>query len=159
MKNLNQLNTRKEILDLREWWEQIEQKDIEKIINNKDKWSYWWFNEDKTWVSTIKKWKVSNYRVNEIEILLNETSEKVSEIQQETKSEILTDLFLSPENRVKNTAAAYQRARYSDQRTFWFISAGNNKAIIVLDFSKWGSPKRTVYPLSKYNIKMKPVKI
>jgi hypothetical protein len=39
------------------------------------------------------------------------------------------------------------------------VSAWRNKAIIMLDFSKWDKPKRTVYPLSKYNIKMKPVNV
>jgi RPA family protein len=67
--------------------------------------------------------KLSHYKVDEIEVLFNQTPEKVSEVEQETKSEVLTDLFLSPENRVKDTAAAYQKAKYSDKTTFWFVSA------------------------------------
>jgi hypothetical protein len=42
---------------------------------------------------------------------------------------------------------------------FWFISKGKDKAVIVLDFSEWKKPKRTIYPLDKYNLKMKPVKV
>ena len=78
MEESRQLNIAKKTLDLRGWWKQIEQKDIEKIINKKDKWNYWWFNKDKTWLSTMENWKVSNYKVNEIEILLNEKYEKNS---------------------------------------------------------------------------------
>ena len=146
-------------LDLRKWWIQIKKQDVEQIVNNKDKWKYWWFRDNKHEITTLENGKLSHYKVDEIEVLFNQTPEKVSEVEQETKSEVLTDLFLSPENRVKDTAAAYQKAKYSDKTTFWFVSAWRNKAIIMLDFSKWDKPKRTVYPLSKYNIKMKPVKV
>lgn len=159
MEKSRQLNITKKTLDLREWWKQIEQKDIERIINKKDKWNYWWFNKDKTWITTMKNWKVSNYKVNEVEILFNEKNEKVPEVTQETKSEVLMDLFLTPDNQVKCTAEAYEKARFSNKTMFWFISKGKDKAVIVLDFSEWKKPKRTIYPLDKYNLKMKPVKV
>ena len=146
-------------LDLRNWWKQIEQKDVEKIINSNDMWQYRWFSKDKKWINTIKNWKINHYNTEEIEIFFNKSQEKIEDTIQETKSEILTDLFLSPANRVKDTADAYQQAKYSDKTKFWFVSKWLNKAVIVLDFSKWDKPKRTVYPFTKYNIKMRPVNI
>ena len=159
MENIKETNSQTKTLDLREWWKQIGQKDIEKIINRKDKWSYWWFNKDKTWISTMENWKISNYKADEIEILLDEKGEKASGIRQETKSDVLMDLFLTPDNQVKCTADAYEKAKFSNKTTFWFISKGKNKAVVVLDFSEWKKPKRKVYPLDKYNLKMKPVKV
>lgn len=159
MKNINQLNTAKKALDLREWWKQIDKKDAEHIINNKDMWNYWRFNEDKTRVTTLKGWNVVNYKFNETEIIFSENRGKNWDIKHEIKSEVLTDLFLSPDCKVGSTAEAYERARLSDKKVFWFISKGWWKAVIVLDFSQWKKPKRTVYPLDKYNLKMKIVKI
>ena len=146
-------------LDLREWWKQIWINDIEKIINNKDMWKYRWFSKDKKWVNTIENWKINHYNTEETEIIFSESPEKIEDTKQKTKSEVLTDLFLSPANKVKDNADAYRQARYSDQTTFWFVSKWANKSIIVLDFSGWNKPKRIVYPLNKYNIKMKPVDI
>ena len=91
---------------------------------------------------------------------MSEEPEKASDIKQETKSEVLMDLLLSPENKVKDTKDAYERAKRSDKTTFWFISKDKkNKAVIVLDFSKWSTPKRTVYPLKEYDLKMEAVKV
>lgn len=160
MENINQLlYGNKIILDLRDWWKQIEQKNVEHLINKKDKWNYWWFSEDKKRITTLKDWKINNYKIDKTDILLDEKTEKVDEVKQETKSEVLMDLFLSPDNQVKCTADAYERARCSNKTTFWFISKGKNKAVIVLDFSEWNKPKRTIYPLDKYNLKMKAIKI
>ena len=159
MKDVSLLDNHKVVLHLREWREQIEQNDVEKIINKKDKWSYWRFNKDKTWITTMKNWKFSNYRVNEIEILLDEKHSKISEARQEAKSEVLMDLLLSPDNQVKCTADAYEKAKWSDKTKFWFISKWKRKAVIVLDFSKWKKPKITSYPLDKYNLKMKTVEV
>jgi len=165
MENIKQLDNTNKVLDLREWWKEIEEKDVEKIINKKDKWNYWWFNEDKKQISTLEGWKITSYKTDETEILFKisfmKDSDKISNINQETKSDVLMDLFLSPENRVKDTAEAYEKSRYSNKiPIFWFISKWKwNKAVIVLDFSEWKKPKRTVYPLNKYNLKMKAVKI
>ena len=156
MENPSQLNTPKTVLDLREWWKQIKQSDIEKIINKKDKWNYWRFSEDKKRITTLKGWKVDNHKANEIEVLFVENTEKINDIKQETKSEILMDLFLTPDNQVKCKADAYKKAKFSNKTTFWFIS---NKAVIVMNFSQWKKPKETEYPLDKYRLKMKPVKV
>ena len=159
MDNLSQLNTPKKVLDLREWWNQIKQSDVVKIMNKKDKWNYWRFSEDKKRITTLKGWKVDNYKTNETEVLFDEKDEKIGDIKQETKSEVLMDLFLTPNNQVKCAADAYEKARLSNKTTFWFISKGKNKAVIVLDFSEWKKPKITKYPLDKYRLKIKPVKV
>ena len=161
MKKITQPNTTKKALDLRKWWLQIEKKDVENIINSKDKWCYWWFSEDKKFVTTIKNWKITNYKVWEVEILSSGKPKTniILRIKQKNKSELLTDLFLSPENRVGCSADAYEKAKSSDKTKFWFISKWKNKAVIVLDFSKWKKPKITSYPLDKYNIKMKAVEV
>ena len=151
----------KNSLDLRTWWKQIEKDEIETIMNSKDNWSYWWFNEDKTWITTLKSWKITNYKVNETEILVDETCKIPSNFGEKTKSEVLIDLFLSPENKVKDARDAYEKARYSNKEipVFWFTSKWKDPAVIVLDFSQWKKPKITSYPLDKYNLKMKVVKI
>jgi len=159
MENPSQLNTPKKVLDLREWWKQIKQSDVEKIMNKKDKWNYWRFSEDKKRITTLKGWKVDNHKVNETEVLFVENTEKINDIKQETKSEILMDLFLTPDNQVKCTADAYEKAKFSNKTKFWFISKGINKAVIVMDFSQWGKPRVTKYPLDKYRLKMKPVNV
>lgn len=159
MDNLSQLNTPKKVLDLREWWNQIKQSDVVKIMNKKDKWNYWRFSEDKKRITTLKGWKVDNYKTSETEVLFDEKDEKIGDIKQETKSEVLMDLFLTPNNQVKCTADAYEKARLSNKTTFWFISKGKNKSVIVLDFSEWKKPKITKYPLDKYRLKIKPVKV
>ena len=124
-------------------------------------WNYWWFNEDKTWITTLKNWEITHYRTNETEILLDKKDENSSDVKQEIKSEVLMDLFLNPENKVENTREAFEKAKYSNKTPiFWFVSKWKaKKAVIVLDFSKWKEPKETVYPLDKYNLKMKAVKI
>jgi hypothetical protein len=159
MKNINQLKDNKKLLDLREWWKQINQKDVEHIMNKKDKWNYWWFSEDKKRITTLRGWKVDNYKANETEILFIEKTEKIDNIDQETKSEILMDLLLSPDNQVKCTADAYEKARFSNKTTFWFITKWQKKAVVVMDFSQWKKTKVTKYPLDKYRLKMKPVKV
>lgn len=159
MENIGQLDTIKKTLDLREWRKHIDKKDAEYIINNEDKWNYWWFNEGKTRITTLKEWKLTNYKTSETEILYVKTSDKNCDIEQKVKSEVLTDLFLSPDCKVRNTAEAYEKAKYSDKSIFWFISKGKWDSVIVLDFSQWKKPKRTVYPLNKYNLKMKVIKI
>lgn len=162
MGNLDRrLDTNKKILDLREGWIQIKQEDVEEIINNKDKWNYWRFNEDKTRITTLKSCNITNYEVNGTEILFGEISETPSDLEQNTKSKILMDLFLSPENKVRDTRDAYEKAKYSNKKTpvFWFISKWEDKAVIVLDFSQWKEPKITSYPLDKYMLKMKVVNI
>ena len=162
MGNLDRrLDTNKKILDLREGWIQIKQEDVEEIINNKDKWNYWRFNEDKTRITTLKSCNITNYEVNGTEILFGEISETPSDLKQNAKSKILMDLFLSPENKVRDTRDAYEKAKYSNKKTpvFWFISKWEDKAVIVLDFSQWKEPKITSYPLDKYMLKMKVVNI
>ena len=159
MKNINQLKDNKKLLDLREWWKQINQKDVEHIMNKKDKWNYWWFSEDKKRITTLRGWKVDNYKANETEILFIEKTEKIDNIDQETKSEILMDLLLSPDNQVKCTADAYEKARFSNKTTFWFITKWQKKAVVVMNFSQWKKPKVTKYPLDKYRLKIKPVKV
>ena len=160
MVNIEHAN-KKISLDLRWCRKEINQKAVEHIINSKDMWNYWWFNEDKKWITTLKNWKITHYRTNEIDILLDEKDEDSGNVTQETKSEVLIDLFLSPENKVRNTMEAFEKAKYSNKTPiFWFISKWKaRKAVIVLDFSKWKKPKETVYPLDKYNLKMKAVKI
>ena len=159
MGDTEKINNIKTTLDLREWRKQINKKDVESIINKKDKWNYWWFSEDKKFVTTIENWKITNYKVDETNILFIEKAKKIPDIKEEKKDEVLMDLFLSPDCKVNNTLDAYNKAKWSDKTTFWFISKGKNRAVIVLDFSKWKKPIITSYPLDRYNLQMKAVKI
>ena len=161
MENINQINSSKKTLDFRNWWKQITKASLEYIIDSKAKWNYWLFNEDKTRITTIENWKISNYKTSETEILLNEETKKFLNIKEGTESEALTDLFLSPETKVKDTSEAYEKAKYSNKTPiFWFITKGDhNKAVVVLDFSQWKKPKIKKYSLDKYNLKMKAIKI
>jgi len=149
----------KEVLDLRWWWTQIDKKDVERIIRKKDKWNYWWFSEDQKRITTLKGWKVDNYKASDIELLLDKEVWEVSNIKQETESKILMDLFLTPDNQVKCTADAYEKARCSNKTMFWFITKWQKKAVVVMDFSQWKKPRVTKYPLDKYRLKIKPVKV
>lgn len=81
MGSFSQLNTNKKTLDLWEWWIQIEKEDVEHIVNNKDEWNYWRFSENKERITTLKAWKVNNYKINETEILLNKNKEKAPTIK------------------------------------------------------------------------------
>jgi len=162
MGDIEKDNKRKTTLDLREWWVHIEKKDVEHIVNNKDNWNYWWFSEDKKRITTLKGWKVENYKIDETEVLSNKKTEKaptIKIIKKEAQPELLTDLFLSPNCKVRDTLEAYEKARYSDKTKFWFISKWKNKFIIVIDFSEWKKPKISRYSLNKYKIKLKPVEV
>ena len=158
MKNFESWNiTRK--LDLSEWWEQIKLSDVEFVIDNKDKWNYWWFNEDKTRLTTLKDWKISNYKVEDTEIVFDENSkEEVSHIKQDTNSKILLDLYLTPNNQVKNSREAYKKAKFLSNKTiFWFIE---NNDVKVYDFSNsLEKPEIKAYSLDEYKIKMAAVNI
>ncbi len=153
MEKSAQLNTNFKKLDLRDWWIQV--NNMEEITNIGNKWKYRWYNKDKTYITTIKNWIISNYKINETKIIFDEKIKKAENIKQKTKSETLIDLFLSPTDRAKDIVDAYEKAKQSDKSIFWFVSKWLNKAIIVLDFSGWKKPKKTVYPLNKYNIKTK----
>ena len=165
MESFSQLNTNKKTLDLREWWIQIEKEDVEHIVNNKGEWSYWRFSENKERITTLKAWKVNNYKINETEILLNKNKEKaptiktIKIVKKEKQSELLTDLLLSPNCQVRDTLDAYEKAKYSDKTKFWFISKWEDKFVIVLDFSEWKRPKISRYSLNKYKIKLKTVEV
>lgn len=159
MEKSRKLDNDKKVLDLREWWKQIDKQDVERVMSKKNRWSYWRFSKDKTWVTTLHNWKITNYKANEVEVLFVGQAKKISNVKQEAKSEVLMDLLLSPDNQVKCTADAYEKARWSDKTNFWFISKWKRKAVIVLDFSKWKKPKISSYPLDKYNLKMKAVEV
>jgi hypothetical protein len=162
MKNLESWNIITRKLDLSEWWEQIKLSDVEFVIDNKDKWNYWWFNEDKTRLTTLKDWKISNYKLEDTEIVFNEDSKvEISHIKQDTNSKILLDLYLTPDNQVKCSKEAYEKAKYFSNKTmFWFVTKWKNKAVKVYDFSdSLEKPEIKTYPLDEYKIKMTAVKI
>ena len=159
MEKFSQINTNKRLLNLRTWWIQIEKADVENIINKWDRWNYW--RCDDTYITTLQNWKLAHYKINETEVLTDEKNRRTPNIKtiKERQSELLTDLFLSPNNQVKCTSEAYEKAKYSDKTEFWFISKGKNKAVVVLDFSKWKKPKISKYPLNKYKIKLKAIEV
>ncbi len=144
------------MLDLRDWWKQISKKKVEHVINRKDMWKYWWFNEDKTIITTIEEWKITNYNVKETDIIFKKRTEITSKVTQATGPELLEDLFLDPTCEVKSALEAKDRARYSDNKKFWF-KKGN--MVTTIDYSYWDTPKIKKYPLDKYDIKQKTVEI
>ena len=90
-------------------------------------------------------------------------------VEEQAGSELLQDLLLSPSDEIDYAQQALYRAKYDGQMISWLKpkGKGGNKidTIIVLDYTgvdltkKNPIPKRTVYPLNKYNLKKKTVKI
>lgn len=158
MRNSNKIDTLNTtpFLDFREWWKQVSKKNVEHIINSKDMWKYWWFNEDKTIITTIKEWKITNYNVNETDIIFKKRTEITKMVTQKTWPELLEDLFLDPTCEVKDALEAKDRARYSDNKNFWF-KKGN--MVTIIDYSYWTPPKISKHQLDKCNLKKETVKI
>ena len=153
MESMQQINKSKAQLDLREWWKQIDKNDVEGVINKKVPWSFWWFSDDKSWVTTLENGVVKNYKVPESEILFPEIDEEVDQVKEEAKSDILFSLMLDPTGKVKDTRDAFEKAKWSDKKVFWFYSKWDyKKSIIVLDFSKGKKPIRKVYPLKNTKV-------
>lgn len=157
MGNINKLDTTP-LLDLREWWQHVSKKNVEHIINNKDMGSYWWFNEDKTIITTIKQWKITNYKVCETDIIFRKKTEIKSKITQAIWPELLEDLLLDPTCEVKSALEAREKVKISDNKKFWFKSK-DGKMVTTIDFSNWDKPKIRKYPLNKYDIKQKTIQI
>ena len=161
MESIQQINKAQVQLDLTEdGWKHIDKNDVESIINKKDKWSFWWFNDDKTFVVTLRNGKVDNYKVSESEILFPEIEDEVDHVKEDVKSDILFSLELDPTAEVKDTRDAFEKAKWSDKKVFWFYSKWTHrKAVVVLDFSKGKKPKVVSYPLVTTNVKKKVVKV
>lgn len=158
MKDINKPDTldTTPMLDLREWWNQVSKKNVEHIINSKDMWKYRWFNEDKTIITTIENGKVTNYNVRETDIIFKKRTEITKNVTQKTWPELLEDLFLDPTCEVKSALEAKEKAKYSDNKKFWF-KKGN--MVTIIDFSNPKKPKIEKYQLDKYNLKQKTVEI
>ena len=158
MKDINKPGTldTTPMLDLREWWNQVSKKNVEHIINSKDMWRYWWFNEDKTIITTIENWKITNYNVNETDIIFKKRTEITSKVTQATTPELLEDLFLDPTCEVKSALEAKEKAKYSDNKKFWLQK---DNTVTIIDYSYWTPPKIRRHQLDKYNLKKETVKI
>lgn len=158
MVGINKIDTLSDtpMLDLREWWKKISKKNVEHIINSKDMWKYWWFNEDKTIITTIENGKITNYEVNKTDIIFKRNTEITKKVTQTTWPELLEDLFLDPTCKVKSALEAKDRARYSDNKKFW-LQKGN--IVTIIDYSYWDKPRIKHYSLDKYNPQKKIVEI
>lgn len=157
-KKINNSNIIKEKLDLTNWWQEITIDEVENIINKKDKWAYYRLTKDGKWISTIKDLKVTNHRTWEVDIQYPENRE-IPKLKEEIKTEILTILELDPTRQAKGSMDAYERAKWSDEKVFWFYTKWKNKAIMIVDYTDIKHPKRKSYPLDKYQVKYKTIKI
>jgi hypothetical protein len=70
--------------------------------------------------------------VKETDIIFKKRTEITSKVTQATGPELLEDLFLDPTCEVKSALEAKDRARYSDNKKFWF-KKGN--MVTTIDYS------------------------
>lgn len=160
MESIKQRNRVKKNLDLSEWWEKVSNAaEAQDRILKWEKWSFYWHDESKQWIITLKDGMFVPYKVSETVITLP-SSDKV---RKGTSGRLVNTLKkkrikLNVRNRVKDSAEAFQRAKNWEKEEFWYVSE-NWKLVRTLDFSKWEKPRMTEYPRKDIEIAYETVEL
>ena len=144
-------------LDLREWWEKVEDaNEAQRKILAWDKGEFWWYDETKKHVITLKKWKMTPYKLADTILLLPTATDKRLGAIKKTAEDLDIVLRLDFKNRVKNRNEAAERAEHWEKSIFWLITP-DKKTIATLDFSKGSRPIMVEYPRDKTNVRYRAV--
>ena len=157
---IEQRNTMRSRLDLREWWERCD--DAIEAQDRMLRWEKWPFyryndNESREYIITLKDWVYMPYKLSETTLLLPLESDA---IRWKAKGEIALNnlkrykykVKLDVRNRVKNAAEAREKAEAWEHKKFWFLSE-DKVTLAILDFSKWiDKPRMEEYPFKETKI-------
>lgn len=140
-------------LDLREWWEKVEDaNEAQRKLLAWDKGDFWWYDKTKEHVITLKHWKMTPYKLANTILLLPTSVDKRLGAIKKTAEDLDIVLRLDFKNKVENWNDASERAELWEKSVFWLITP-DKKTIATLDFSKGGRPIITEYPRDKTNVR------
>lgn len=154
MTKINQRNAMESKLDLREWWEMLkDSNEAESRVLSWEKWPFYWYDESKQWIITLQNGLYLPYKVSETHVILPLEAES---IKKNTWKILLNSLKkykikLNYTYKVKDSAEAFTRVKTWEKAKFWFISE-DKSTIRVLDFTKWGKPEMSDYPVKETKI-------
>ena len=140
-------------LDLREGWEKV--YDANEAQNKFIKWEsgpFWWYDESKKYIITLKNWKMASYNVDKtILVLPNNINTRIGAVRR-TIHDLNMILRLDLKNRVNNRDEAEERFQNWEKEIFWLITP-DNKTIATLDFSKGDKPIIAEYPKDRTSVR------
>lgn len=146
-------------LDLREWWWELvdDISNVEEIINNHKKWSFYWFRTDKDgkeWIVTLKDWKSDQYKLSETDIFypLNTLEQQWIQISRRLSDTLGKNrIELDDTYKVHNIFEAMNRGKAWENEKFWFYNPEKTK-IIIVDFTNWKKPRISDYKTEETEI-------
>ena len=146
-------------LDLRDWWEKVwDANEAQSKFIDWDRGPFWWYDETKQHIITLKNWKMASYKVADTILVLPSSTDKRLWAIRKTTADLNIILRLNYKNRVKNREEAEERFSQWEKEVFWMITA-DRKTIATLDFVSWKKPIITEYPKDKTNIRFQAIAI
>ena len=140
-------------LDLREGWEKVyDANEAQKKFIAWDRGPFWWYDETKKYIITLKNWKMASYNTeNTVLVLPDNVNKKIGAVRK-TIADLNMVLRLNYSNRVENREEAEERFNNWEKEIFWFITA-DKKTIATLDFSRGGKPVIAEYPKDRTSVR------
>lgn len=146
-------------LNLSEGWERTnDANEAQRKLLAWDKGPFWWYDETKEYIITLKNWKFVPYKLSNTVVILPTTADKKISAIRKTVNDLNFILKLNYKNRVKNWAEAQARAEAWEKEIFWLITE-DKKTIATLDYTKWDKPIIADYPRDKTNVRYQRVAI
>lgn len=154
MKNIEQKNV-KLTFDLREWWEEVkDSNEAQARILRWEEWPFYWYDESREWICTLQNGMLTPIDLSKTKVMLPNRSKKASKNIQKRVLDTLKKKYkikLNINNRVKDSAAAYNRVKAWEKEVFWFVSE-DKSTIRVLDFTQSEKPSMFDLPIKETKI-------
>lgn len=140
-------------LDLREGWEKVnDANEALKTLIRWDRGPFWWYDESKQYIVTLKDWKIASYNLsNVITVLPQNVSKRIWAVRK-TASDLNIILRLNVNNKVQSWEEAEERYNNGEDGVFWLVTP-DNSTIATLDFSKGDKPIIAEYPKDRTSIR------
>ena len=140
-------------LDLREGWEKVyDANEAQKKFIKWDRGPFWWYDESKQYVVTLKDWKIAPYNLSNTVLVLPQNVSKRIWTVRKTASDLNIILRLNISNKVQNWEEAEERYNNWEDGVFWLVTP-DNSTIATLDFSKGDKPIISEYPKNRTNVR------
>ena len=144
-------------LDLRDWWEKVE--DANEAQNKLVEWDhgpFWWYDEGRKHIITLKNWRMTPYNLTDTILVLPAAIDKKLWAIRKTAADLHIILRLDMNNKVKNREEAEERYENWENEVFWLVTP-DRKTLVTLDFSKGWKPLMTEYPRDKTSVRYRAV--
>ena len=140
-------------LNLNEGWEKTnDANEAQRKLLEWNKGPFWWYDESREYIITLKNWKFVPYKLSNTVIALPTTADKRISAIRKTVNDLNFVLKLDYKNKVSNWAEAQTRAKAWEKEVFWLITK-DKKTIATLDYTKWDKPIIADYPRDKTNVR------